>query len=156
MNSLQKLLSISIFFLFLIITNLPIIAQPVLETGGTKMPDEWVDKDTHHKIIKLTRKEGSNYSFYFHNNPFVGNKSDGYRMVFYNTSPQKQEEQAAKVEISNTSARNRQIYMVDLKTLEIEQLTSHATAMNGEIVSAKTKEIFFQVKDSIFWYRWKW
>ncbi len=129
---------------FLSLSTYTIFAQPVLETGKS-MPDEWIDKDTHHKIVKLTRKEGSNYSFYFHNNPFVGNK-----MVFYNTSPQKQEEQAAKVEISNTSARNRQIYMVDLKTLEIEQLTNHKTAMNGEIVSAKTKEIFFQVKDSIF------
>ena len=122
-----------------------LFAQPLLETGGKAMPDEWIDKDTHHKIIKLTRKEGSNYSFYFHNNPFVGNK-----MVFYNTSPQKPSEQAAKVEISNTSARNRQIYMVDLETLKIEPLTNHPTAMNGEIVSAKTVKIFFQVKDNIF------
>jgi len=120
-------------------------AQPVMETGGQKMPNEWIDKDTHHKIIKLSRMEGSSYSFYFHNNPFIGNK-----MVFYNTSPQKPEEKAAKVEISNTSARNRQIYWVDLKTLKIDQLTNHKTAMNGEIVSAKTKEIFFQVKDSVF------
>ena len=42
------------------------------------------------------------------------------------------------------------LYWVDLKTLKIEQLTNHATAMNGEIVSAKTKEVFFQVKDSVF------
>jgi len=122
-----------------------VFAQPVMETGGQKMPDEWIDKSTGHKIIRLTRMEGSSYSFYFHNNPFIGNK-----MVFYNTSPQKAEEQAAKVEISNTSARNRQIYWVDLKTLKIESLTNHATAMNGEIVSAKTKEVFFQVKDSVF------
>ena len=120
-------------------------AQPVMETGRQKMPDEWIDKSTGHRVIKLTRKEGSNFSFYFHNNPFIGNK-----MVFYNTSPQKPEEQAAKVEISNTSARNRQIYIVDLKTLQIEQLTNHTTAMNGEIVSPKTKEVFFQVKDSLF------
>ena len=120
-------------------------AQPMLETGGKSMPDEWIDKETGHKIVKLTRKEGSNYSFYFHNNPFIGNK-----MVFYNSSPQPSAEQAAKVEISNTSPRNRQIYMVDLKTLAIEQLTNHATAMGGEIVSAKTGKVFFQVKDSIF------
>ena len=126
-------------------SNLLLYAQPVMETGRQKMPDEWIDKSTGHRVIKLTRKEGSNYSFYFHNNPFIGNK-----MVFYNTSPQKPEEQAAKVEISNTSARNRQIYIVDLKTLQIEQLTNHTTAMNGEIVSPKTKEVFFQVKDSLF------
>ena len=110
-----------------------------METGGQKMPDEWIDKDTHHKIVKLTRIGGSSYSFYFHNNPFIGNK-----MVFYNTSPQKPEEQAAKIEIYNTSAKGKQIYWVDLKTLKTEQLSNHATAMNGEIVSAKTKEIFYK------------
>ena len=135
------------FLLILIFTCLSfsVFAQTVMETGGQKMPDEWIDKSTGHKIIRLTRMEGSNYSFYFHNNPFIGNK-----MVFYNTSPQKQEEQAAKVEISNISAKGRQIYWVDLKTLKIEQLSNHKTAMSGEIVSAKTKEVFFQVKDSVF------
>ena len=39
-------------------------AQPVMETGGRKMPDEWIDKDTKHKVIRLTRLEGkSNLSF---------------------------------------------------------------------------------------------
>ena len=135
------------FLLILLFTCLSfsVFAQTVMETGGQKMPDEWIDKSTGHKIIRLTRMEGSNYSFYFHNNPFIGNK-----MVFYNTSPQKQEEQAAKVEISNISAKGRQIYWVDLKTLKIEQLSNHKTAMSGEIVSAKTKEVFFQVKDSVF------
>ena len=135
------------FLVILIFTCLSfsVFAQTVMETGGQKMPDEWIDKSTGHKIIRLTRMEGSNYSFYFHNNPFIGNK-----MVFYNTSPQKQEEQAAKVEISNISAKGRQIYWVDLKTLKIEQLSNHKTAMGGEIVSAKTKEVFFQVKDSVF------
>src|ERR1700752_2033594 len=60
-------------------------AQTRIETGGQKMPDEWIDGSTGHKIIKLTRREGNNMSFYFHNNPFVGNKSDGYRMIFYGT-----------------------------------------------------------------------
>ena len=137
-----RLVLLLIIFIY---SNDLLYAQPVMETGGQKMPDEWIDKSTGHRVIKLTRKEGSNFSFYFHNNPFIGNK-----MVFYNTSPQKPEEQAAKVEISNTSARNRQIYIVDLKTLQIEQLTNHTTAMNGEIVSPKTKEVFFQVKDSLF------
>ena len=144
MNNPQRLASYCLLTTCFAANFFSLYAQPVLETGKS-MPDEWIDKDTKHKVVRLTRKEGSNYSFYFHNNPFAGNK-----MVFYNSAPQKQEEQAAKVEIYNTSARNRQIYMVDLQTLEIEQLTNHATAMNGEIVSAKTNEIFFQVKDSIF------
>jgi oligogalacturonide lyase len=148
----NKTLSLFLCLLAITISSIKtsVTAQPVMETGGQKMPDEWIDKDTHHKIVRLSRIGGSSYSFYFHNNPFIGNKSDGYRMVFYNTSPQKKEEQAAKVEISNTSASGRQIYWLDLKTLKTEQLTNHKTAMNGEIVSAKTREIFFQVKDSVF------
>jgi hypothetical protein len=27
-----------------------------METGGKKMPNEWVDESTGHKIIKLTRR----------------------------------------------------------------------------------------------------
>ena len=116
-----------------------------METGGQKMPNEWIDKTTGHKIIKLSRMEGGSYSFYFHNNPFIGNK-----MVFYNTAPQNEKDKAAKQETYNINEANKQIYMVDLKTLAIEQLTHHPTAMNGEIVSAKINKVFYQVKDSIF------
>ena len=47
---------------------------PVMETGGQPMPNEWIDKDTGHRVMKLTRREGSNRSFYFHNNPFINSK----------------------------------------------------------------------------------
>ncbi|HSK13567.1 MAG TPA: hypothetical protein VK907_10155 [Phnomibacter sp.] len=39
------------------------ISQPILETGGGPMPDQWIDKDTRHKVIKLTRKQAANVSF---------------------------------------------------------------------------------------------
>ena len=105
------------------------LAQEVLETGSIKpMPLEWIDKDTHHKVIRLTRKAGANASFYFHNNPFIGNK-----MVFY-----------------STDSSGKQINSVDLETLKIEQITNWKTPMAGEIVSAKSKEVFYQIKDSVF------
>jgi oligogalacturonide lyase len=44
-----------------------------METGGRPMPNEWIDKDTGHRVVKLTRRAGRNSSFYFHNNPFIGN-----------------------------------------------------------------------------------
>ena len=143
----RKLFTCACFFFLGLIIGQPLnlLAQPILETGGGPMPDEWIDKDTHHKIIKLTRKQGNNVSFYFHNSPFVGN-----RMVFYNTDPQKQEEKAAKQETSNISNRNKQLYIVDLKTLKVEQLTHHGSPMNGEIVSPVRKEVFYQVSDSVF------
>lgn len=118
-------------------------AQPVLKTGGT-MPNEWIDADTHHKIIKLTRRPGSNMSFYFHNNPFVENK-----MVFYGSGRQNSEE-IKKQETYNNNGKNKQLYSVDLNSFRVEQLTHQSSSMKGEIVSAIRKEVFYQVADTIF------
>ena len=117
---------------------------PKMETGGQKMPDEWIDKDTGHKIIKLTRREGTNMSFYFHNNPFIGNK-----MVFSGGSDYKGKDIAGR-EIYNCDGRDLQMYWVDLKTLKIHQLTHETFPVRTEIVCPKTKEIFYQQKDTIF------
>jgi oligogalacturonide lyase len=105
-------------------------AIPTLETGSVKpMPDEWIDQDTHHKIIRLTRTAaGQNASYYFHNDPFIGNK-----MVFY-----------------HTDSSGKQIYTVDLKTLQTEQITHRSAPMNGEIAAKKSRSVFYQVKDSVF------
>jgi len=129
-----------------IFTSIISLAQPVMETGGQKMPDEWIDKTTGHKIIKLTRREGSNMSFYFHNNPFVENQ-----MIFYGTNAQNSNgNDSVKQEIYNVSAGNKQIYCVDLGTLKIEQLTSQKSPMNGEIVGPKNHLVYYQIKDSVF------
>ena len=115
------------------------------------MPDEWIDKSTGHKVIELTRREGSNLSFYFHNNPFVGNESDSYRMIFYGTNAQNSNKNdSVKQEIYNLSAGNKQIYSVDLNTLKIEQLTSQKSPMNGEIVAPKNHLVYYQIRDSVF------
>lgn len=114
--------------LMLLFFSAGVFAQPLLETGGQKMPDEWIDKDTKHKVIRLSRKEGNNASFYFHNNPFVENK-----MLFY-----------------STDNKGRQLYSVDLKTLAIEQITNQKSPMSGEIVGTKTKNVYYQITDSVF------
>ncbi|MEQ1796467.1 MAG: oligogalacturonate lyase family protein [Lacibacter sp.] len=122
-----------------------VFAQPLLETGGQKMPDEWIDKDTKHRIVKLTRLEGrSNLSFYFHNNPFIGNS-----MVFYSSNKNKVDS-VAKQEISTVISGNRQIHLLDLKTLKSEQLTFHRSPMNGEIVDNKAGIVYYQIRDSVF------
>jgi Tol biopolymer transport system component len=104
-------------------------AQPVLETGSVRpMPDQWIDKDTRHTVVRLSRREGDNGSFYFHNNPFVGDK-----MVFY-----------------GTGAKVKQIYTVDLRSLKISQVTDRVSPMGGEIVAAASKRVFYQANDSVF------
>lgn len=133
-------------FLFIL---LPVTActQPTLETGGKAMPDEWIDQDTHHKIIKLSRVPGASLSFYFHNNPFVGNK-----MVYYNSSNQPGGEATDRVkqEISNWNVKNKQLYAVDLATLRSEAITNHPSPMGGEIVGGKSGNVYYQVKDSVY------
>ena len=108
---------------------------PVIETGGVRpMPNEWRDKDTGHKIIKLSRREGGGRSFYFHNNPFIKQQRDeGDLMIFY-----------GKVDSLN------QLFSLNLKTFALEQLTSHDNQIRGEIVAPKNRKVFYQSNDSVF------
>ncbi len=125
--------------------SLVLHAQPIMETGGQKMPNEWIDKDTRHKVIRLTRLEGkSNLSFYFHNSPFIGNT-----MVFY-SSNKNNTSGVAKQEISSIASPNKQIFLLDLNTLKTEQLTNHSSPMTGEIVDRKAGIVYYQIKDSVF------
>ncbi|MBE7171870.1 MAG: hypothetical protein INR73_14880 [Williamsia sp.] len=104
-------------------------AQPQMETGAQQsMPPEWIDQDTHHKIVRLSRLEGNNASFYFHNNPFVGN-----RMVFYNTGKE-----------------GKQIWTVDLASLKLETITNFPGNKNGEIVAPRSGNIYYQIADTVF------
>ena len=141
--SITKLVLSSLIFICI---ALPTFAQPLVETGGKKMPDEWIDPSTGHKVIKLTRREGNNMSFYFHNNPFVGNKMIFYGTDYLNTASN----DSVKQETGNIPASNKQLYSVDLKTLKVEQLTYQSNSMNGEIVAEKNKLVYYQVKDSVF------
>lgn len=108
---------------------LPVQGQERMQTGSKKpMPQEWIDQETGHKVIRLSRVPGNSSSFYFHNNPFVDDK-----MFFY-----------------NTVANNRQLFTVDLKTFKTEQVTHQKSPMRGEIVARKTQEVIYQIGDSVF------
>jgi glycosyl hydrolase family 106( putative alpha-L-rhamnosidase)/oligogalacturonate lyase-like protein len=113
----------------------PRAGAPMLETGSQKpMPLEWIDRDTGHRMIRLSRREGSNASFYFHNNPFVPQLAgEGDTMVFY-----------------GTASNGRQLFSVNLKTLKVEQLTDHRGNISGEIVAPRRREVFYQSGDSVF------
>ncbi|MDN5284611.1 MAG: hypothetical protein JWR38_885 [Mucilaginibacter sp.] len=128
----KKLFLLTLAFLQVVLVTVK--AQEAIETGVTKpMPDEWIDKDTGHKLIRLVRREGENGSFYFNNNPFVPQKNhEGDLMVF-----------------SGKTDKGFQLFTVNLKTLKIEQLTD-CKKVSGEMVCAKTREAFYQSGDSVF------
>ena len=112
-------------------------AQNYMETGGKTMPDEWIDKDTGHKVIRLVRRPGeTNGSFYFNNYCFVPRKaSEGDLMVFSGSVPDKK--------------MGNQLFTVNLKTLQIKQLTNHAH-IAGEMVCPTTHDAFYQSGDSVW------
>jgi oligogalacturonide lyase len=118
----------AIQILAVIFGSIPSFSQQVLETGGKKMPNEWIDQDTKHKVVRLTNKTGENASFYFHNNPFVGNT-----MVFYSTD----------------SSSGKQLYRLDLDTKAVQQLTKFNRPMSGEIVGVRSRKVFYQIGDSV-------
>lgn len=108
---------------------------PILKTGSEKpMPEEWIDKDTKHRVKRLVERPGNNRSFYFHNNPFLKSK-DGKNdiMIFYGSE-------------NDTN----QFFSINLKTSEIDQITNSNSNKKGEIVGKKTRKIFYMVADSIF------
>ncbi len=148
MKKKKLLLSFCLAFALHLLFFLHAIAQPVMETGGQKMPPEWIDKDTHHKIVKLSAGlPGNSLSFYFHNNPFIGNN-----MIFYNNSKQAAADvtDMKKEETPATNVNNKQIFSIDLATKKTTQLTYHDAPMSGEVVSDNTQTVFYQVKDSVF------
>ncbi|MCL4638652.1 MULTISPECIES: oligogalacturonate lyase family protein [Olivibacter] len=136
------------FFALLQVAILP--AQPLLETGGKEMPDEWVDNVTHHRVMRLVRRPGINLSFYFHNNPFVGNE-----MVFYGSNERQKESYTGELknkaqEIYNLNVKDKQLYVVNLENLKVRRLTQESGKIQGEIVHAKSGKVYYQCQDSVF------
>ncbi len=133
---------IAVAFIALLLT-IEVHAQPILETGGQQMPEEWIDASTRHRVVRLTNKTGNNSSFYFHNRPFIGNS-----MVYYHSDINSTPTNTSRNESLNPL--NKQLYLLNLQTKISEPLTRHPVAMSGEIIFDKGGEVFFQSNDSVF------
>jgi oligogalacturonide lyase len=111
-------------------------AQQVLETGAKQpMPQEWIDKDTGHHVVRLSGATGPISNWYFHNNPFVPQKgSEGDRMVY-----------------SNEVDGVRQIFAYNLKTRSSEQITQDAAQKRMlPMLARATREALYQSGDTIY------
>jgi oligogalacturonide lyase len=93
-----------------------------------KLRDEWLDPDTGHRVIRISRIPGDSESFYFHQNAFTAN---GDKMVFANTS--------------TNHARNFFVY--DWRNQKIDRLTNNGTN-RSEIVAPKSRQLFY-MRDGI-------
>ena len=107
---------------------------PVLSTGAQHpMPDEWIDRDTGHRVRKLVQREGTNSSFYFTNPEFIPRRAaSGGLMLFH-----------------GSTGRGSQLFVLDLATNAIRQLTDLASGVRGEIVAPEKGLAFYQSHDSV-------
>ncbi|HEY6225770.1 MAG TPA: oligogalacturonate lyase family protein [Verrucomicrobiae bacterium] len=92
------------------------------------MRDDWLDSDTGHRIVRISRIPGESQSFYFHQNAFT---SSGDKMVFANTS----------------TNHSRDFFVYDWRTQKIERLT-HGGTNRGEIVAPISRRLFY-MRDNI-------
>src|SRR6516164_2000864 len=84
--------------------------------SGQEPPREWMDRATHHKIIRLSDTPGS-ASLYFHQNAYT---TTGDLMVF--TTPQG-------------------LSVIDLKTRKIRPLVEGR--VSGTVVGRKSRQVFY-------------
>ncbi|HEX5553015.1 MAG TPA: oligogalacturonate lyase family protein [Chitinophagaceae bacterium] len=107
---------------------------PVLPTGGHRMPNAWIDQSTGHEVVKLSRRDGNNRSFYFHNNPFVKTPDGkGWEMLYY-----------------GSAGHHDQLFVVNLENDASEQVTHFPKKISGEILEKKNRDAYFQSGDSVF------
>jgi oligogalacturonide lyase len=92
-------------------------------------PDEWIDAATGHKVQWLSRREGNNEVFYYHQNIFT---AVGDKMVFAGSTP-----------------LGRCAFTLTLDTLEIEQITTDG-GLAFEVVAPKRRELFYMRGDTVF------
>jgi oligogalacturonide lyase len=102
--------------------------------AAPSIPLEWIDSQTHHKIIRLTRTGADNKSFYFHNNPFIKTPDRKDDLMIY----------AGMVDGA------RQFFTLNLRTLESVQLTDRPQGVIGEIVDKTHREVIYQTDDRVF------
>lgn len=90
--------------------------------------NEWIDKTTGHKVVRVSRREGTNEVFYFHQNPFP---APGDTMVFMGSTD-----------------KGRCAFTVDLETFAIRQITSVNTGF--EVVAPKSRQLFYMSGHSVY------
>ncbi len=85
------------------------------------IPNAYIDSDTGHRVVRLTRGTGSYSSFYFHQNAFT---PEGNEMVL-----------AAAID------GERRLYAIDLDTLERRRITDRPSAF--EVVAPGSRRVFY-------------
>ena len=96
---------------------------PPAPAVAAEPPTEWMDADTGHRVVRLSREAGSQ-SLYFHQNPYTAN---GDKLVITTTNG---------------------IATINLKTRAIDPVVEGQT--KGLVVGKKTRQAFFYKGDAVY------
>ena len=99
------------------------------QTNSTTLRDEWVDADTGHRVVRLSRVPGTSESFYFHQNACT---AEGDKMVFVNRAP---------------GGRDR-LFVLDLATRQSEPLTE--PGVRGGVVGRASRRVYYQREGALY------
>ncbi len=104
-------------------------ALSVSHAATNSLRDDWVDPDTGHRVVRLSRLPGESESFYFHQNAFT---ADGDKMVFVNSTPE---------------ARGR-LYVLDWATRKLTPLSE--PGVRGGVVHARGRRVYYARQGSAY------
>src|SRR6516225_7838353 len=90
--------------------------------NAAELRDEWVDSDTGHRVLRLSRLSGSSESFYFHQNAFT---PDGNKFVFQNSQ----------------AGTNNRLFVLTWATKHLEPLTDRG--VGGAVVSRHSRKVYY-------------
>ncbi len=102
---------------------------PTESPGKPVLRDEWVDADTGHRVVRLSRLPGRSESFYFHQNAF---SPRGDQMVFINTAP-------------GTGPR---LFLLDGDSRKATPLTE--SVVRGGVVGRTTPRVYYQMERRLY------
>jgi oligogalacturonide lyase len=105
-------------------------AEPSASANNSpNLRDDWIDSDTGHRVVRLSRIPGRSESFYFHQNAFT---PKGDKFVFSNTSE---------------SGRNR-LFLLDWATRKAEPLTE--SGAGSAVVSHTQPVVYYQRSSALY------
>lgn len=106
--------------------------EPAPQSERAEKPvlrDEWLDPDTGHRVVRLSRIPGRSESFYFNQNAFT---RDGDKMVFLNSVP-------------GAGAR---LFLLDWATRRATPLTE--SGVRGGVVGRASPRVFYQLHGRLY------
>ncbi len=104
---------------------------------STELRNDWIDPDTGHRIIRLSRVPGDSQSLYFHQNEFT---ASGDKLVFENGGSDKTR--------SQRGFWTNRVYVYDFTTQKSELLTDNAGKVI--LVAPNSRKVYHQRSNTLF------